>query len=150
MPQATHGHTRGRKRSPEYRTWRNMLKRCHNQNSTDYGRYGGRGISVCDRWHNFEAFLADMGLKPSPKHEIDRISNDGLYEPDNCRWATRKEQHNNKRNNRLLTIGGRILTITAWAREANISPITLTSRVKSGWHQDWILMPFPGMVFWEG
>jgi len=82
----------------EYRTWRGMRERCHSKSHMYFKNYGGRGIKVCDRWlSSFDAFFADMGNKPSPSHSIDRINNDGDYEPSNCRWATRKEQMKNTR-----------------------------------------------------
>ena len=74
-----------------------MRRRCENPNSTNYKNYGARGIKVCDRWQSFENFLADMGEKPDPALTLDRTNNEGDYEPDNCRWATRKEQRANKR-----------------------------------------------------
>lgn len=93
-----YGVKHGMYRTPTYRSWRAMLSRCENPNATGYGRYGGRGITVCDRWRaDFTAFLADMGERPSIDHSIDRIDTDGNYEPSNCRWATRSEQQQNKR-----------------------------------------------------
>ena len=90
--------THGLSDTPEYRAWRDMLSRCENPNTRYYELYGGRGISVCDRWRgSFEMFYADMGPRPSPRHSIDRIDNDGDYEPGNCRWATWTEQNANKR-----------------------------------------------------
>jgi hypothetical protein len=90
----THG---GRDR-PEYEIWSSMKKRCGNQNHHAYSRYGGRGIAVCVRWGaDFAAFLADVGPRPSPKHSLDRINNDGNYEPGNVRWATASEQAKNRR-----------------------------------------------------
>jgi hypothetical protein len=117
----THGHCVSRKLSPEYRSWAHMCKRCNNLNDEHYPDYAGRGITVCQRWaDSFQAFFDDMGPKPSPKHEIDRIDNDGNYEPGNVRWATRTEQNNNRRNNRSLTINGRKMTFAEWEREAGI------------------------------
>jgi hypothetical protein len=97
-----HGHARrGGSRSPEYRSWQNMLQRCTNPKDQDWKNWGGRGIRVCDRWlHSFENFFVDMGRKPSPAHSIDRSNNDGNYEPGNCCWATAKEQRANRRDSR--------------------------------------------------
>lgn len=91
----------GMHKSAEYRAWGLMKSRCLNPNFTSYERYGGRGIAICERWLTFQNFFADMGLKPSPKHTLDRKDPNGNYEPDNCRWATFQEQQQNKTNNAL-------------------------------------------------
>ena len=86
---------------PGYNSWCSMKKRCYNPNISDFKNYGGRGIKVCDRWRDsFDNFYEDMGPKPTPDHQIDRIDNDGNYEPGNCRWTTRSENQHNKRQYR--------------------------------------------------
>lgn len=128
-----HGHAAGGKISGTYYSHRSMLQRCYDENHCAYPRYGGRGITVCDRWRNsFENFLADMGERPLGK-ELDRINTDGNYDPTNCRWATRMVQGSNKRNNVILRHKGRDLTISQWSRETGISLDTMWHRVKAGW-----------------
>jgi len=83
--------------SPEFTAWARMRQRCVNPKRPDYRNYGGRGITVCERWNSFENFLADMGRKPSPAHSLDRINNEGNYEPSNCQWATLLQQNSNRR-----------------------------------------------------
>jgi hypothetical protein len=94
--------THGQSNSPTYHTWRSMILRCEAKGNDSYRHYGGRGISICERWRDsFEAFLADMGERPSAKHSIDRIDNAKGYEPENCRWATVKEQNRHRSTTKL-------------------------------------------------
>jgi len=106
-----HGEAAGGK-TVEYKIWEGLRKRCTNPNNNEWENYGGRGITVCERWNSFENFLADMGRRPSPKHSLDRWpDNDGAYEPGNCRWATDIEQQRNTRKNFLVSVGGRRMTL---------------------------------------
>lgn len=132
---AKHGETRNRKPTPEYMTWNGMNQRCHNPKQHGYSRYGGRGIYVCDRWrgeHGYENFLRDMGRRPDGC-SIERIDVDGPYSPENCRWATLKEQCNNRRSNVFLEIDGKSQTVIAWAEELGINPMRIYARLRKGW-----------------
>lgn len=124
----------GMSQMAEYGIWAGMLKRCRNKNVPYFHRYGGRGISVCDRWLFFETFLKDVGPRPSPRHMLDRISNDGDYEPGNVRWVTSKESNRNRCNNRLLTYGGDTKTLAEWAERTGLPYHTLKARLsRYGW-----------------
>lgn len=139
----THGQsmTRLRKASPEYVAWAEMIKRCENPNCKSYERYGARGITVCSRWRkDFAAFLADMGPKPSPEHSLDRRDNSGNYDPENCRWATRKEQARNRRTSRLITFNGESKTLAEWGEIRGMNPLTLRIRIHAGWSLEDALM----------
>jgi hypothetical protein len=104
--------THGKSGTPEHVAWKAMIGRCTNTHNPRWHYYGGRGITVCDRWlGSFGAFLDDMGAKPSPKHSLDRIDNDGPYSPENCRWATRSQQTSNTRRNRYVTYNGATHTL---------------------------------------
>lgn len=120
-------------RSLEYNTWTRMKQRCHNPSNPKWSSYGGRGISVCERWReSFENFLEDMGPRPDG-YSIDRINNAADYTPLNCRWATRTEQARNTRRNHLIFVNGRGQTSGQWAEETGIHEKTITNRIKLGW-----------------
>lgn len=119
-------------KSPEYRIWSGMRRRCNNRRDKSFRNYGGRGIKVCERWGDFRLFLADMGFRPSSLHSIDRINNDGDYEPKNCRWASEEVQRSNTSRNKYLTRDGRTQTIRQWATELGLSKSTLRTRLQSG------------------
>jgi hypothetical protein len=128
------------KRRPEYNTWHLMKKRCYNKNHPFYHAYGGRGISVCDRWINsFKNFFEDMGARPNATYSLDRIDNDGNYEPSNCKWSTRAEQINNTRSNIFLEHQGIRLTLGQWGKKLGINKSTLLSRLRCGWGVDKML-----------
>jgi hypothetical protein len=128
-----HGHAGGP--SQVYRCWAQMIARCTNEKATGYHLWGGRGIKVCERWHDFPTFLADVGEPPSRGHSIDRFPNrDGNYEPGNVRWATREEQNNNTRKNHFVTFKGETLTVAQWAARIGIRPQLLHARLaRLGW-----------------
>ena len=124
----------GMRKSPEYVVWVNMKARCYNDSFVGYHNYGGRGISVCDRWrNNFSAFFEDMGRKPEWA-SLDRVDPNGNYEPGNCRWADGVTQGNNRTNNRLVTINGETRSLSEWARLYGQNPRTVNARVNQyGW-----------------
>ena len=127
------GYYRNGTRSAEYIAWANMIQRCTDPHATRFAEYGGRGVTVCERWMMFDNFLADMGPKPGPEYSIERIDNAGNYEPGNCRWATIREQTRNRRSNVRIEFGGVTRVLTDWAAELGIDPGTLQSRLKRGW-----------------
>lgn len=129
-------------KTAEYKVWQGMLRRCTNHNDKRYAQYGGRGISVCDRWRSFENFYADMGDRPSDEHQIDRENNDGNYEPGNCRWATRTQQCRNKSANVMLTIGSETLCAAEWAERSGVSHARIRHRLRLGWSsEDAVFLP---------
>jgi hypothetical protein len=117
----------------EYHIWHKMIERCKRPESTAYHRYGGRGISVCERWSVYENFLADMGRRPSSKHSLDRINNDGNYDPQNCRWATVLEQSRNRSDNLRIEHQGVTLTLVEWSEKTGLSQATIGYRLRMGW-----------------
>lgn len=125
--------THGREGTSTYNIWAGLIQRCTNPHNREYPRYGGRGIAVCERWlKSFSDFLSDMGEKPAGK-SIDRIDNDGNYEPGNCRWATRKEQQRNRSTTAMLTYRGKTLPMAAWAEKLGIKRKILERRIRDGW-----------------
>ncbi len=119
---------------PEYGVWRAMVARCHNPNATRYADYGGRGISVCEQWrHSYANFIADVGRRPSPSASIDRIDNDGNYEPGNVRWTDATTQANNSRRVRQITAWGETASLREWAKRRDISEDALAGRLDRGW-----------------
>lgn len=119
-------------RTATYHVWTAMRQRCTNPDNPGYKDWGGRGITVCARWDSYEAFLADMGEKPTGMF-LDRRDNDGNYDVDNCRWATRAEQRRNCRDTRMITYAGITLCVKDWAIRAGIHPNTLYHRLDTGW-----------------
>ncbi len=136
--------THGMYGTPENIAWGSMLYRCTNPRAPNFANYGGRGITVCDRWRaSFETFLADMGPRPSPRHSLDRIDVNGNYGPSNCRWATSVEQASNKRNNHVMTVDGRSETIAEWARTTGLLVSTIRERIRRGWDASRAVMTQP-------
>lgn len=132
--QERHGCAATLDRTPEYIVWLSMVSRCTNPRHSSYRHYGARGIRICDRWlDSFTLFLADMGERPSLSHTIDRIDNDGNYEPTNCRWATKKEQARNRRGNVSFTAQGVVATVAEWAERMGVTCSMLYARKKRGW-----------------
>jgi hypothetical protein len=123
--------------TPEYMAYHQAKHRCTNPSSKLWDNYGGRGIEF--RFSSFEQFFAELGRRPSSRHSIDRIDNDGHYEPSNCRWATYEEQNNNRRKRRkprrqrLLTADGRTMNVRQWAQETGIDENVISTRLHRGW-----------------
>lgn len=120
-------------KTPEYAAWTEMRRRCRDRSRPGWAGYGGRGITVCDRWQSYPNFLADMGERPSSNYSLERKDNDKGYGPDNCRWANKKAQANNRRNSHLIEIGGVTQTLQQWCDEFDIADTTVHSRLKRGW-----------------
>jgi len=152
-PNTRHGHKAGGKSSPTYQTWCEMKRRCQDVNRHDYERYGGRGIKICERWQDFANFLKDMGVRP-PGKTLDRVDNSKGYEPSNCRWATRKEQIQNRRvpkNQRLFfAINRQDLMILSnnqheFARRYNLNQCNITNCLsgRNRTHKGWRFLRIP-------
>ncbi|MDF2535516.1 MAG: hypothetical protein K0R18_1675 [Bacillales bacterium] len=115
-----------------YFAWAQMIQRCNNPKNEAYPNYGGREIKVCNEWLSFEKFYEDMGDRPNGM-TLDRKDNDRGYFKENCRWATKEEQENNKRTNKIITFNGKTLSLKQWSYEVNINYNTLTKRLNKGW-----------------
>lgn len=124
--------THGLSQTNEYNAWTQIKRRCLNSRSKDYAKYGGRGISICEKWLSYEGFLADMGKRPTAKHSIDRIDNDGNYEPGNCRWATYTEQNRNRRNTLFVTIDEVTRPLREWSEISGINHVCIYERLRQG------------------
>lgn len=140
--------THGMTKTPEHDTWIGMRQRCENPNFPKYEYYGGRGIKVCDRWRDFANFYADMGPRPHGL-TLERIDNDGDYTPDNCRWATRKDQMRNQRITRRVTIDGKTYVAADLADQSGLKTDTIVERAKRGLSLADVIAP-EKMVFHEG
>lgn len=112
-----------------YRSWSNMKTRCYNPKATKYYLWGGRGIKVCDRWLKFDGFFKDMGPSYIEGYQIDRINNDGNYEPSNCKWSSPTEQSRNRRSNRFIEYKGQIKTVAEWASLSGLKPSAFRQRL---------------------
>ena len=136
-------HSHGSRTDKTYKTWVEMKLRCENPNNHAFSYYGGRGIKVCDRWkgeYGFENFLADMGEKPGNEYSIDRIDVNGDYSPENCRWATYKEQCNNRRSNIYITYNGKTQTLKQWCDELELNYSKARNMLrKMGWDFETII-----------
>ena len=133
--QKQHGHAAavGKKPSSIYTRWQNMKSRCENPLCAEWKHYGGRGITVCESWKkSFERFLLDMGEPPSGA-VLDRINNDGNYEPSNCRWSNNSESQRNRRTARMITHNGKTQNLIAWSEETGLAVSTISNRIKRGW-----------------
>lgn len=125
---------------PLFNIWKAMIQRCENPNHTHYADYGGRGVKICARWRNdFEAFAADMGDRPSPRHTIDRMNNQKGYQPGNCRWATQKQQLNNTRRTIYVEWQGKRITLSDASELSGVDRATIAWRVNRGWPMEKIM-----------
>lgn len=136
---AEHGFARKGKVHRFHMVWRNILARCQNPDNPNYPRYGGRGIKVCDRWQVFANFRDDMFSGWQVGLTVERKDNNGPYSPENCRWATRKEQCLNKRSNRYIEIMGQRLTYSQWSERTGIPQALIAWRCSKGWEPERIL-----------
>ena len=132
----------GAYRDPTYGVWSAMHQRCRATSAPAFKGYGGRGITVCERWRDYKNFAADLGPRPTGG-TLERIDVNGNYEPSNCRWASAKDQANNRRNNRRITHNGVTKTVAEWARDLGVSRVSVLYRLAAGWSvEETITIPF--------
>lgn len=124
--------THGMSKTPMYKVWSAMKRRCFFSSDKGYKWYGARGIKVCERWMEFKNFYKDMGLCPKGL-QLDRINTNGDYDPSNCRWTDPTTQGNNRRDNHMLTYKGKTMTMAKWIRECGINKTTFIMRLRRGW-----------------
>ena len=122
----------GMSHTPAHNRWMSMIQRCTDKNHRSYPAYGGRGITICEKWMDFRNFYEDMGDPPTEKHTIDRIDNDKGYFPDNCRWASKEDQANNRRSNKMITFQGITLTQRNWEKFLNVPEKRIYAWLKKG------------------
>lgn len=139
-----HGHTRKGHIHQDYHIWIGMKTRCLNKNSRLYKNYGGRGIKICERWLEsngigFINFIADMGPRPSLSYSLERVNNNGGYNPGNCKWATNSEQANNKRTNKRIIYGGESFTVAQFSRKVNLIPSNVARSLRLGYSPEEIV-----------
>ncbi len=139
-PTITHGATCGRSPTRSYISWKHMKQRCLNPKSKFFKDYGGRGISICEKWMSYEGFLDDMGNRPKGL-SLGRIDNDGNYCKENCRWETIKQQQRNRRSSHFLTIGGVSKTVIEWAEQNGFNPKSIYTRLHQGCSLDHLFDP---------
>jgi hypothetical protein len=142
----THGHSKRGQQTLEYTAWACMMSRCYQPSADNYVRYGGRGVTVCDRWKTnagggFENFLSDMGEHPGKGYTLDRIDTNGNYEPSNCKWSTKKEQTKNRSNTRLVVYQGETMTLEEASTKSGIGYFILHNRIKRGWPEERLFAP---------
>lgn len=134
---------KGASKLREYSVWNNIKSRCYNKSCKEYKNYGGRGIIISDSWRNdFSQFYKDMGPRPSSKHTIERINNNGNYCKENCKWATYTDQANNTRKNRFLFHDNKRLTVAQWSDLLGIPRVTIHARLRAGWPIEHVLSTF--------
>lgn len=128
-----HGNAKRSGRSAEYKAWQDMMKRCFCMDTKNYNDYGGRGITVCERWKTASNFIRDMPKKPDCKFSLGRINNNGNYEPGNVEWQTDRQQSRNTRRNRMITFNGETMCLTDMAEKFGFSEAIIRKRLNRGW-----------------